>query len=369
MILKRPICKWALAAAAATALPWMILGAKPTIHPTAVSQSALAAKIVNYLHDYGYYSPEVRIQPGPFESSQNPAYYESVMTLTNNGKTASETVSVSKSGRHLAESAMYYLGPNTDKDIIQAIRVRYKLGTEWHLTAGPLVRSPVPGFLQTTVTAERNGQKQNAAAFYVTPDKRFAVLGRLFYMRNWSENERLIDTHNQPHSGPLNAPVTIVEYADLECPMCSRLQPFLENTLLPRYKNKVCVIYKDFPLPSHDWSHQAAIANECAYQIDPAAFVPYRTSIFAHQTAINAANVRDMLLHLGGQAGINRLRLAACLDAKTSLPRVQAGYDEAVELQVNFTPTCFINGRPVVGMQPAANYYRIIDEDLDRAKK
>ncbi|MGH9353185.1 MAG: thioredoxin domain-containing protein, partial [Terriglobia bacterium] len=282
-------------------------------------------------------------------------------------KTASEIDSISKNGRYLARSAMYYLGPDPKSGLLRSIRDRFKLGTEWQLSAGPLEPSPIPGFMQANVTAERNGSKQSQD-FYVTDDKRFAVLGQLFVLRTPKEVESLINTRNQPHSGPLDAPVTIVEYADLECPHCAEMQGFLENVLLPRYGNKVRLIYKDFPIPSHDWSREAAIANQCAYEINPAAFVPYRTSIFAQQAGINVTNVREMLLNLGEQAGINRLRLAACLDAKTSLPRVEADYNEALRLQVFFTPTCFIDGHPVVGNAPPEDFYRVIDEALRRAK-
>ncbi|MGH9403623.1 MAG: DsbA family protein [Terriglobia bacterium] len=358
---------WGAVVATTLFLPSLTVGARQAPRAAALSEAVLRQKIVNYLHNYGYYTPEVQLDPGPFESSQNPAYYECLVTARANGKVASETDSISKNGRYLARSAMYYLGPDTKAEVLRNIRVRFKLGTEWQLSAGPLATSPVPGFLETSVTAERNGKKQSQN-FYITDDKHFAILGQLFVLRTPKEVESLINTRNQPHSGPLDAPVTIVEYADLECPMCGHLQPFLENELLPRYGNKVRLIYKDFPLPEHDWSREAAIANQCAYDIDPSAFAAYRTSIFAHQTQINVTNVRDMLLQLGEQAGINQLRLAACLDAKTTLPRIEADYNEAIKLQVNFTPTCFIDGHPVVGAAPPEDYYRIIDEELRSVK-
>ncbi|MGH9345317.1 MAG: DsbA family protein [Terriglobia bacterium] len=364
MILKSRL-GWA-AIVALLFLPSLTLGAREVTHATPLPEAVLRQKIVNYLRNYGYYPPNIQVDTGPLESSQNPAYYECHLSAAANGKSASEIDSISKNGRYLARSAMYYLGPDAKAGLLRSIRDRFKLGTEWQLSAGPLQPSAVPGFFQANVTAERNGKKQSQD-FYVTDDKRFAVLGQLFILRTPKEVESLINTRNQPHSGPLDAPVTLVEYADLECPHCAELQGFLENVLLPRYGNKVRLIYKDFPIPSHDWSREAAIANQCSYEIDPSAFVPYRTSIFAQQAAINVTNVREMLLNLGEQAGINRLRLAACLDAKTSLPRVEADYNEALRLQVFFTPTCFIDGRPVVGNAPE-DYYRIIDEELRRAK-
>ncbi|MGH9395350.1 MAG: DsbA family protein [Terriglobia bacterium] len=366
MSLKHTGWKWLVAAAAAMILPGLMLSAK-TASRASLSESILHQKLLNFFTT-DLLVPPKDLQAGPFESSQNPAYYECVVTINNNGKVTNTPVSICKNGRYVGLTPMYYLGPDTNAEIARSVRERFKLGTEWQLTVGPLHASVVPGFLETTITAERNGQKQNPATFYVTADKRFAVLGQLFILRTPAEVERLINVQNQPTSGPANAPVTIVEYADLECPTCGRLQPFLENELLPRYGNKVRIIYKEFPLPQHDWSREAAIANQCAYEIDPPSYAHYRTSIFAHQNEINVTNVRDMLLQLGEQVGIDRLKLAGCLDSKASLPRVEAGYREGNKLQVMYTPTLFINGVRVAGYQPPDHYYRIIDEDLGRAK-
>lgn len=365
MILKSRL-GWAVAVVALS-ISSFTLGARQVAHSAPVPEAALHQKILTYLREYGYFTPDVQVNAGPLESSQNPAYYECHLVATAGGKTYNEVDSISKNGRYLARSAMYFLGPDPKEGLLHSIRDRFKLGTEWQLSAGPLQPSLVPGFYQSNVTAVRNGSKQSQY-FYVTDDKRFAVLGQLFVIRTPKEIESLINKRDQPHSGPLDAPVTIVEYADLECPHCAEMQGFLENVLLPRYGNKVCLIYKDFPIPSHDWSREAAVANECAYEIDPPAFAPYRSSIFAQQAGINVTNVRDRLLDLGEQAGINRLRLAGCLDAKSTMPRVDADYNEALKLQVFFTPTCFIDGRPVVGNAPPEEFYRIIDEELRRAK-
>src|SRR5579875_3553007 len=93
----------------------------------------------------------------------------------------------------------------------------------------------------------------------------------------------------------------------------------------------------------------------------------YRSSIFAHQSEINVTNVRDQLLQLGENAGLNRLKLAACMDSEASLSRVEADLREGNELQVTSTPTCFINGKMVVGIQPPAEFYKVIDAALRHA--
>ena len=184
------------------------------------------------------------------------------------------------------------------------------------------------------MTADNGKQKSNQD-FYVTKDNRTLVLGSVHNLGLDLKREalRTIATTNQPTLGPAHAPVTIVEYADLECPMCARLHEFLEKQLLPKYGDKVRVIFKEFPLVQiHDWSPAAAIANECVYQ------------------------------------GVDRVTLAACLDSKASLPLVDAGANEGKRLGIQSTPTCFINGRMLVGYPSAEAYYTAVDAALKVAK-
>jgi protein-disulfide isomerase len=83
---------------------------------------------------------------------------------------------------------------------------------------------------------------------------------------------------------------------------------------------------------------------------------------------VNAANVRDLVLSYGEQLGVDRLRLAACVDAKSTLPRIEESVKEGQAVGVQSTPTSFINGKMVVGMPTIDAYYKDIDEALKAAK-
>jgi protein-disulfide isomerase len=347
----------------------VVLWAKPASRSTtaALPRSVLREKMVSFFRAKNMLPDTDPVTAGPLQSSQNPAYYECLLTVSQGAKSRTFPVSISKTGRYFALTPMFYLSSNMDADIVNDTRSFYKLAPTFNISVGPLQNSPVPNFFQAVITADVNG-KQQRGVFYVTGNKHYAVLGPVYVLRSPREVERLINTENQPYSGGANAPVTIVEYADLECPTCARLQPFLENQLLPRYGDQVKLVYKDFPLPMHDWSRQAAIANQCAYQIDPSVYARYRTAIFAHQGQINVANVRDQLLQLGEAAGIDRLKLAACMDSQASLPRINADVEEAERLQVDSTPTCFINGKMLVGLEPPQKYFDAIAEALRPSK-
>jgi protein-disulfide isomerase len=108
----------------------------------------------------------------------------------------------------------------------------------------------------------------------------------------------------------------------------------------------------------------AAIACQCAYEMNPASYVPLRTAVFRNQQLINVTNVRETLLTYGEQAGLDRVKLAGCLDAKSSYPRIQRDLAEAKRIDVNQTPTVFINGRMIVGLPSEEAYFQAIDGAL-----
>jgi predicted DsbA family dithiol-disulfide isomerase len=80
---------------------------------------------------------------------------------------------------------------------------------------------------------------------------------------------------------------------------------------------------------------------------------------------INIANLRDTLLNFGEQAGLDRVQLAGCVDSKASLSRIQHDMDEAKRVDVNSTPTLFINGKKMIGLPSEDAYFQLIDDALN----
>lgn len=257
----------------------------------------------------------------------------------------------------------------TRTKIERFLRERFSVAPGAAITVGPLQPSIYPGFLKTRVTVV-TGQNKSSQEFYVTKSGEYLIEGNIYGLNGSPERqvEELIDTKDQPVVGPANAPVTIVEYADLECPHCAQMQQFLEKELLPKYGAKVRIIFKEFPLYSiHPWAVRAAVANECAFQINPADFVAYRSLIFQNQSAIKLETLRQQLVDLGAQAGLDRNKLAACYDSQATLPRVRKDFAEGGELGVSETPTVFINGKMAGGAITAADFFKLVDEALAQA--
>jgi protein-disulfide isomerase len=348
----------------------LIAGGVAKVKARAQDDAALDEKIVSYVRAKYGIPDTVNVTATPFQASNFPGFLTCTIT-TDDGKQQKNTpVFITNDRRYLVVGFLFNLGTDPNAEIVQHVREQFKIAESTSLSLGPFHKSGFPRFLVTTLTAE-DGPKKQTQDFYVTGDNRVLVLGSILDLGLDLKHEalRTIVTKNQPTQGPAHAPVTIVEYADLECPSCSKLHEFFEKDLLPKYGDKVRVIFKEFPLVQiHDWSLTAAIANQCVYKIKPEAYAPFRTLIFQNQTTTNATNVRDNLLGYADQVGVDRVKLAGCLDSKASLASVDEGAREGKELEIQSTPTCFINGRMLVGFPSPEAYYKAIDAALKEPK-
>jgi hypothetical protein len=328
----------------------------------AATTGASPEKIIQYVRDRFEVPESVKVTAEPLADSQFPTLLQTVVTTDDGKQKRPSNVFITKDGRCFVFGDVFALQQGSAAELIGDIRKVTKLPPQTEFKIGAFDKTPYPQFLRSVITAS-DGKKTEIAEFYITQDRRTGILGLVLPFRE-DFVRGMIKTEDMPSIGPSNAAVTVVEYADLQCPMCARLHEFLEKQLVPKYGGKVRVIFKEFPLPFHDWSAAGAVANECAYQINPSAFSVFRTLIFADQSAINTANLREHLLSLGEAAGLNRSRLAACMDSKASLSRVEAARQEGVALSIHKTPTSFVNGRIVIGLPPAATFDKIIDEAL-----
>ncbi len=330
-----------------------------------VPAAATPANIVQYVRDRFEVPATVKVDAQPVQPSLYPHFYQTAVTVDDGRQRRVSGVFISTGARCFVMGNIFALSGASNAEVVRCVREAAKLPPTAEVTVGPFASSVYPDFLKSTVTV-RNATQTQSGEMFVSRDHRVGILGLVLPFRR-DFVERLINTRDQPSVGPANARVTIVEYADLECPMCADFQKFLESEFLPHYGSKVRIIFKEFPLSFHPWATTAAVADECAYQTDPSKFVNYRTLIFGNQPIIDVANVREQLLSLGEQAGLNEVDLGSCVDAKASLGRIEACRNEAQILGVNKTPTFFVNGRIVIGVPPGPAFYAVVDEALAAA--
>jgi protein-disulfide isomerase len=166
---------------------------------------------------------------------------------------------------------------------------------------------------------------------------------------------------DDPSLGAANAPVTVIEFSDFQCPFCLRVVPTLKR-LREAYGDRVRIVWKDFPLTSiHPQAFKAAEAGQCARE--QGKFWDYHDRLFANQQALQP----EFLKKYATELGLDATKFNACLDTAKYAERVQEQMGVGNSLGVSSTPSVFINGRLVSGAHPYETFTAIIDEELQRA--
>jgi protein-disulfide isomerase len=169
-----------------------------------------------------------------------------------------------------------------------------------------------------------------------------------------------VDTGDGPSSGPADAPVTIVEFSDFQCPFCSRVIPTLKR-VEEEYGDKVRLVFRQFPLHRlHPQAQKAAEASLCAE--DQGKFWEMHDAMFADQAGLAV----DKLKEKAALLGLSMDAFNDCLDSDRYADRVDADLKAGADAGVSGTPALFINGRFLSGAQPYDEIAKIIDDELSR---
>lgn len=162
-----------------------------------------------------------------------------------------------------------------------------------------------------------------------------------------------------PVRGSLSAPVTVVEYADFECPYCQQEQSALSK-VEEEYKGKVAFAYKDMPLPMHTHAEKAAEAAHCAGA--QGKYWEFHDALY-QKKQLEVAQLKETAreLKLDGDA------FDKCLDSGETAGLVKAQLGEAQDYKMQGTPTFFINGRLYEGVLSYDQLHAAIDEELHAA--
>jgi protein-disulfide isomerase len=124
------------------------------------------------------------------------------------------------------------------------------------------------------------------------------------------------------------------------------------------YEGRVRLVFKDFPLPSHDLARPAHEAARCAGEAGQ--YWPYHDRLFAAQPDFERAD----LVRYAVDLGLDRERFTRCLDERRFAAAVESDVAQGRALGITGTPTFLINGQKLVGAHPVANFRAVIDEAL-----
>lgn len=231
-------------------------------------------------------------------------------------------------------------------------------------------RSSVPGYFLVVVHLS-NGDSRLDRNYYVAADGKSIVNGTLWDLRQppFADNLKKLPSEGDSF-GPPDAPITIVLFSDFQCPYCSELAKTMRTDLPKKYGDKVHVIFKDFPLTTrHPWALAAAESAHCLGNQKPEGFWAFHDWIFEHQNEVTVANLRDKTLAIAKQQSLDEAKVATCLDIHAAKPEIDKSIALARELQVQQTPTFFVNGRVETGALPWDRLSALLDFELQRPKE
>lgn len=164
-----------------------------------------------------------------------------------------------------------------------------------------------------------------------------------------------------PSMGPENAPVTIVEFSDFQCPYCSKVEPTLKRVMAD-YAGKVRFVFRDYPLPFHEHAQKASEAAHCAEAQDK--YWPMHDAMFANQDKLDVDGLKKLA---GGIQGIDQAKFDKCLDSGEMKDKVAANEKAGAAVGVQGTPHFFVNGHPLNGAQPYEEFKKAIDRELAKS--
>ena len=172
-----------------------------------------------------------------------------------------------------------------------------------------------------------------------------------------------VSTDDDPARGPDDARVTVIEFADFQCPYCGRFHSQTLPLILKEYGDRIRFVYRDFPLTaSHPFAQKAAEASECAD--DQGKFWDYHDVLYLNQGALDRASLSRYAQNLG----LDAAAFDDCVDSGEHAGEVANDLQAGTTAGVRGTPAFYVNGQLIAGAQPFATFKAAIDAALANAE-
>ena len=168
-----------------------------------------------------------------------------------------------------------------------------------------------------------------------------------------------VPVDDDPVLGPADAPITLIEFSDYECPYCRKWHEEVLQPLMDAFPNQIRFIYRDFPLTSaHPNALPAAEAADCAGE--QGKYYEYQDLLFSGKQALGDETYQQYAEELD----LDSDSFKECTSSERYKDEVMADLNWASNLGVRSTPTFFINGLPLVGAQPFEVFQEVITKEL-----
>lgn len=205
----------------------------------------------------------------------------------------------------------------------------------------------------------------NPITVYLTPDQRFLTT-TLDDLTSDPDQvvEQLLMRDDSPRLSGHNVRVTLVEFADLQCPYCKRFADWY-NELPADILDGTTLVFKQLPLAMHSWSETAAGYAACANQQSTEGFWRLVTYLYSHQNEITPENIGDRVSRiLANPPSVDAQKLISCVTGELGKTLVSRDVAVARELGVHETPTLFIDGRRIAPLRSEGDLRLLLQQAL-----
>jgi protein-disulfide isomerase len=263
--------------------------------------------------------------------------------------------------------------------IERQVRAYTEVPPNAQVTIGARTPSNFTGYENLPVVIEANGVKKPVNFLIAKDGSKLLYITEIDLREDpYAANMRKIDTQGRPFRGAEKAQVTLVIYDDFECPFCSRMYVILMNEVMQRYRDRVKIVMKDFPiLDAHPWAMRAAVDAHCLADQNLAAYWDFSDYVHTRQPEVSAKVIKtpgqidvsamdELAEENAAKHRVNPEPLQRCIAAQDE-SRVRASIAEGKSLGVSATPTMFVNGQEVEGVLTAENLRLVIDHALAEA--
>jgi protein-disulfide isomerase len=244
----------------------------------------------------------------------------------------------------------------SDSQLITYLKKRYRVPADRNITLGPPIKTPFSKIVSRTVTVtDEHGGAFKAGTIFTEPGVNDVIMGEMLDLGSdpWGRvSTKSMHLTDRPTMGPADAPVTIVEFADFECPHCAHAMGVVETAVESKFNGKVRLVFKNFPLQGHQWAHAAAIAAECVLLQNPSVFWDFAREIYRDQAFITPDNLSQRVDDFARHNQLDTDGLHACEMGQAADQVVNQDISDGQKANVVSTPTLFVNGIPVLGAEP-----------------
>jgi protein-disulfide isomerase len=234
----------------------------------------------------------------------------------------------------------------------------------WQVQA--IQKTAAPGVSKVTVlAAQKTSPQVGSLQFFTTPDGQYLISTEVmpFGPRPFDNARKtLLAQANGPSRGAASKGLLLVEFADFQCPHCKAAQPTVQK-LLADFPN-AHYVFENLPLTSiHPQAYQAAAYSVCVAKLGGNdAFFKFADAVFDNQASLTPEAADTMLKDAATKAGVDAAKASACAGSAEAKSTVDASISLAQSLNVNETPTLFVNGRGIpMGAAPYETLKKIVE--------